>query len=133
MFSGERSRWELTINQYKIDLVNIIGDCAMAASFLSYCGPFDSSYRNQLVNDHWLKTIREVRLYHILKLFSRIVDLKQKFFYINFHELEIPASDNFKFASFMVQPTDIRHWNICGLPTDDFSCNNGKKIICFLF
>ena len=35
----------------------LVGDCLMAAAFLSYAGPFLSHYRDELVQDTWLKQV----------------------------------------------------------------------------
>jgi hypothetical protein len=35
----------------------LVGDCLMAAAFLSYAGPFLSQYRDELVQDTWLKQV----------------------------------------------------------------------------
>ena len=35
----------------------LVGDCLMAAAFLSYSGPFLSQYRDELVQDTWLKQV----------------------------------------------------------------------------
>jgi len=39
----------------------LLGDCIIAAAFMSYCGPFPSDYRN-LLNDMWLTRIKEERV-----------------------------------------------------------------------
>jgi dynein heavy chain len=41
------------------------------------------------------------------------------------HDQKLPVSDNFDFATFLANPTDVRDWNIQGLPKDDFSTENG--------
>lgn len=48
---GERARWEGSIAALETALANLVGDCLLAAAFLSYCGPFDSSYRSKLLED----------------------------------------------------------------------------------
>ena len=35
----------------------LVGDCLMAAAFLSYAGPFLSQYRDELVQETWLKQV----------------------------------------------------------------------------
>lgn len=35
----------------------LVGDCLLAASFLSYMGPFLSNYRDELLNI-WMKEVR---------------------------------------------------------------------------
>jgi dynein heavy chain, axonemal len=65
---------------------------------MSYAGPFNSSYRLSLVNGVWLAQIKA---------------------------LEVPYNKDFSFDYFIGKPTDIRDWNIQGLPTDAFSAENG--------
>ena len=38
----------------------LVGDCLMAAAFLSYAGPFLSQYRDELVQETWLKQVGDV-------------------------------------------------------------------------
>ncbi len=38
--------------------------------------------------------------------------------------LAIPCTPEFKFSSFLSKPTQVREWNIQGLPTDSFSTEN---------
>ena len=46
--ASEKTRWEKSITEYEAAYVNLPGDCLLAASFLSYCGPFTTDYRQQL-------------------------------------------------------------------------------------
>jgi len=76
----------------------LVGDVLISAAFLSYMGPFLSSYREQIVYNLW-------------------IDQLKKF--------AIPVSEEFEFCEFMVNPTRVRDWNIQGLPSDGFSTENG--------
>ncbi|KAJ1516963.1 Dynein heavy chain 2, axonemal [Coelomomyces lativittatus] len=96
--SGEKSRWESSIQHYEESIGCLVGDCLLAAAFLSYAGPFNSTYRSQLVEGTWMKTIRT---------------------------LEIPCSADFNVVRFLANEAEIRQWNIQGLPTDNFSLENG--------
>ena len=96
--AGERVRWESNITLFDAQMVMLVGDCLAAAAFLSYAGPFPADYRDALVVDTWL------------------VALKQK---------QVPSSGDFTMVSFLSRPTDVQFWNIQGLPTDDFSTENG--------
>lgn len=40
-------------------------------------------------------------------------------------KLLIPYSPEFSFCDFMAKPTQVRDWNIQGLPSDTFSTENG--------
>lgn len=74
------------------------GDVVVAAAFMSYAGPFPSEYRAALVDRTWLPMISDLR---------------------------IPASEGFSFSDFLADPSDVRDWNILGLPADAFSTENG--------
>eukprot|EP00753_Platysulcus_tardus_P011845 PLAT3317.25.p1 GENE.PLAT3317.25~~PLAT3317.25.p1 ORF type:complete len:2725 (+),score=1732.12 PLAT3317.25:536-8176(+) len=94
---GERSRWESSITELDGAMSALVGDCLVAAGFLSYAGPFDSAYRSSLVGG-WMAAVAKAA---------------------------IPCSPDFSFAAFLADPTDVRDWNIQGLPKDDFSTENG--------
>ena len=99
--AGERTRWESTITALDEQMVNLPGDCVVAAAFMSYAGPFPSEYREELVRLTWLPQIKH---------------------------LAIPSSADFHFASFLANPSDVRDWNIQGLPADSFSTENGVLV-----
>ncbi len=63
----------------------LIGDCLVASAFMSYCGPFLSEYRDEMVNNIWLAQIRT---------------------------LQVPCNPAFSFAEFMSKPTTVREWNL---------------------
>lgn len=60
--SSEKSRWEISIKEYKISQTNLTGDCALAAAFLSYGGAFDSEYRDSLISE-WMKSAHKVNIF----------------------------------------------------------------------
>lgn len=96
--AGEKVRWEQTVMELEEKLGYLVGDCLIAAAFLSYMGPFLSNYRDEIVNKVWLEELKK---------------------------LLVPCSPNFSFCEFMAKPTQVRDWNIQGLPTDSFSTENG--------
>ncbi|XP_064408838.1 dynein axonemal heavy chain 2 [Latimeria chalumnae] len=96
--AGEKIRWEETVTGLEEDMGYLVGDCLLAAAFLSYMGPFLSNYRDEIVSSIWMKQIRE---------------------------LCVPCSPNFLFSHFLSKPTAVRDWNIQGLPSDAFSTENG--------
>ncbi|XP_030837708.1 dynein heavy chain 2, axonemal [Strongylocentrotus purpuratus] len=96
--AGERDRWELNVHDLEENMVYLVGDCLVAAAFMSYMGPFLSHYRDHLVKEVWLKEVSK---------------------------LGIPRSPDFSFSLFMSKPTVVRDWNMQGLPSDAFSTENG--------
>ncbi|CDI82515.1 hypothetical protein EPH_0040020 [Eimeria praecox] len=99
--ADERDRWELSLESYKDKLGNIPGDALLGSAFMSYAGPFTSSYRSHLVKDLWMSKLQDS---------------------------SIPCSADFDFTDFFVTPVDVRQWQLDGLPTDPFSAENGVLI-----
>ncbi|XP_061620043.1 LOW QUALITY PROTEIN: dynein axonemal heavy chain 2 [Phyllopteryx taeniolatus] len=95
--AGEGVRWEQTVKGLEENMGYLVGDCLLAASFLSYMGPFLSNYRVELL-DIWMTEVQ--------------------------HQ-DIPCTPGFSFATFLSNPTAVRDWNIQGLPSDAFSTENG--------
>ncbi|KAF7269690.1 hypothetical protein GWI33_017275 [Rhynchophorus ferrugineus] len=95
--AGERQRWEDTVKELDLKYTFLPGDCLVATAFVSYMGPFVSSYREKMVA-MWEKEVVA---------------------------LEIPTSLDFNLINFLSDPTTIREWNIQGLPADNFSTENG--------
>nr|CAD7395754.1 unnamed protein product [Timema poppensis] len=95
--AGEKIRWGVTVQTLDEQFDFLPGNCLLATGFVSYTGPFVSQYRDELIL-LWKK--------HII-------------------ELEIPFSSDFSVITFLTDPTTIREWNIQGLPSDEFSTENG--------
>ena len=96
--AGERVRWAATIKVLRANIILLIGDCLLGAAFLSYMGPFVSAYRLRIMDKKWVPTVQEAG---------------------------IPYTRGFSLSTFLARPTDVRFWNIQGLPTDQFSTENG--------
>jgi len=95
--AGERVRWAATIKVLRANTVLLVGDCLLGAAFLSYMGPFVSMYRNRVMKK-WVTAVKDAG---------------------------IPHTAGFSLSGFLAKPTDVRFWNIQGLPTDQFSTENG--------
>ncbi|XP_014276767.1 dynein axonemal heavy chain 2 isoform X2 [Halyomorpha halys] len=94
---GEKERWELTILELEEAFDLLLGDVLLGTAFTSYVGPFLSSYRDELVNT-WISKAKS---------------------------MSVPASPKLNMVTFLVKPPVVRDWNIQGLPTDNFSIENG--------
>eukprot|EP00954_Amorphochlora_amoebiformis_P028689 1392074-Amorphochlora_amoeboformis.AAC.1 len=57
--SGEKKRWEVSIEQYMKSKLHLPGDCALAAAFITYAGPFDAGYRENLYRS-WRVALKEM-------------------------------------------------------------------------
>ena len=95
--TGERQRWKLEVEELHIFETKLLGNCLLGTSFLSYFGAFTAEYRLE-----------------ITRIFME--DLKK---------CCVPFTEDFKNESFLVSDNIVRNWNISGLPTDDYSIQNG--------
>eukprot|EP00756_Hemistasia_phaeocysticola_P025139 Hpha_TRINITY_DN15989_c0_g2::TRINITY_DN15989_c0_g2_i1::g.72379::m.72379/K10408/DNAH; dynein heavy chain, axonemal len=96
---SERDRWTTSIARYELGIENLIGDVLLASGMLSYIGPFTGEFRDTL-SQQWRKGIKG-----------------------------LPLSKNFAFVDFYSEPTEVRQWQLDGLPGDDFSVMNGVLIM----
>ncbi|XP_050431121.1 dynein axonemal heavy chain 1-like [Adelges cooleyi] len=94
--ANERERWIQLIANYKVFLVNIIGDILICAGSIAYLTPFTDKYRKSL-QDRWMDMMED---------------------------RQIPRSANSNIISILGEPVTIRHWQMAGLPRDDFSVEN---------
>ncbi|XP_035225006.1 dynein heavy chain 5, axonemal-like [Stegodyphus dumicola] len=95
--AGEYKRWTDESKQLKEQIKRLVGDVLVATGFLSYAGPFNQDYRMSLMKS-WRAEI-----------------LKRN----------IPASEKFNTMEMLVNPSVISEWNLCGLPSDELSAQNG--------
>ncbi|RKP21518.1 hypothetical protein ROZALSC1DRAFT_20453 [Rozella allomycis CSF55] len=94
---GEKDRWTLQSKEFAEQIGRLVGDVILATAFLSYSGPFNQTFRTQLLSI-WKE------------------DLKKR---------KIPFSADVDIISLLVDGTTIGEWNIQGLPTDELSIQNG--------
>lgn len=94
---GEKDRWTIQSKEFAIRIGQLVGDVILAVAFLSYSGPFNQSFRAQLLQD-WKKELA-----------------KRK----------IPHSEELDIIGLFVENTTVGEWNIQGLPTDELSTQNG--------
>ena len=78
--------------------MRLVGDCALACAFVSYCGPLNQDFRQ------YLTTVRLT------------TDLKER---------NIPLTANLDLTDFLADIGTIGDWNMAGLPTDPLSIQNG--------
>ena len=55
--TGERTRWTSDIGDLNNSKVQLVGDCLLAASFLSYAGAFTSDFRAGMIYDTFAKKV----------------------------------------------------------------------------
>uniref|UniRef100_A0A7S2K9S5 AAA+ ATPase domain-containing protein n=1 Tax=Leptocylindrus danicus TaxID=163516 RepID=A0A7S2K9S5_9STRA len=96
--SVEKKRWGHEILSLREGREKLIGDCLLSASFLSYVGAFSAEYRDKLMYDELLP------------------DLKAR---------NIPVSEDFQVEKMLITDSIAQSWNANGLPSDQFSIQNG--------
>jgi len=104
--SDENKRWSLGVASLQQKKHTLVGDVLLSAAFVSYIGAFNSNFRKELWEKHWLTDI-------IAK--------------------EIPVSDNIK--SLELTPKDVltsvsdqAKWANEGLPVDSISIENAAIV-----
>jgi dynein heavy chain len=96
--AGERVRWTEDSNNFGHTIEKLVGDCAIACAFVSYCGPFNQDFRRYLVQDK---------------------------FYNDCKSRNVPATKDIDIIPFLVDIGTIGDWNQEKLPTDPLSIQNG--------
>lgn len=97
LLADEKQRWKEEIINIKASEKLIPHDTLIAAGMILYAGPFTSEYRTTL-EKMWVQKLVEMKLSHT-------VDIRMTKF----------LGDNVK----------ILEWNLCGLPKDETSIENG--------
>lgn len=96
--SSENERWTNDLEGLKQRRVRLLGDCLLAAAFLSYEGAFSWDFRNEMVYQKWVKDVQE---------------------------RGIPLSQPFKVENLLTDEVEISRWGSEGLPPDELSVQNG--------
>lgn len=94
---GEEARWKVTVTTLSAAVVNVPGDVAVSAGTVSYLGPFTSDYRAKIV-DGWKGKLEE---------------------------LGVPFTEGCDIEQVLADPVKLRQWQLCALPTDSLSTQNG--------
>ena len=68
--AGERIRWEETVKELEEKMGYLVGDCLMAAAFMSYMGPFLSNYRDEIVSKTWLTEVMNFKILYDFMFFQ---------------------------------------------------------------
>jgi dynein heavy chain len=94
---GEKQRWTDSSLELGKKLVNVPGDVLLSSGLIAYLGVFTSQFRSKILLK-WVKMSKS---------------------------LQIPCSAKPSLRETLGDEVQIRDWNIQGLPTDEFSCENG--------
>ncbi|XP_064419638.1 dynein axonemal heavy chain 7 isoform X2 [Latimeria chalumnae] len=94
---GEKTRWSQTAKQLGKQYTNLTGDILISSGIVAYLGAFTINYRQFQAKEWALLCKRK----------------------------HIPCSEDFSLTVTLGEPIKIRAWNIAGLPSDNFSIDNG--------
>ncbi|KAH3860157.1 hypothetical protein DPMN_023048 [Dreissena polymorpha] len=92
----EQVRWGETVEQFNIQIGNVVGDVFVSAACVAYYGAFTSLYRQELVVE-WTGRCKE---------------------------LSIPVTQGMTVVNVLADNYEIRQWNSDGLPKDQVSTEN---------
>eukprot|EP00803_Ostreobium_quekettii_P011338 evm.model.scf_1312.1 EVM.evm.TU.scf_1312.1 scf_1312:839-40608(+) len=95
---SERVRWTEDMNELEAKINQLVGDCLLTSSFLSYTGAFTFDYRHAMVYGMWQKDVAERR---------------------------VPHSQPFSLETLLTSEVEITAWAAEGLPSDELSIQNG--------
>ena len=96
--SSEKVRWKVEKEKLLQARERLVGDCLIAAAFLSYTGAFTFDYRRRMVYDDWL------------------VDVQSR---------GLPMTHPFRLEQLLTSEVEISKWASEGLPADELSIQNG--------
>lgn len=94
---GEKQRWSENAANLHKSLGNVIGDVLLGAGCIAYLGYFSTEFRNEILRG-WNKLCLDKKL---------------------------PCTEKFSLANILGNQMQIRQNAICGLPSDNFSIENG--------
>jgi len=99
--SAENTRWTEDAKNFATRRLRLVGDVALACAFVTYCGPFNSEFRDKLTNEQFRGEMLRQRL---------------------------PASEHLNLVKFLVDEGTVGEWSLAGLPSDDLSVQNGIMV-----
>jgi len=94
---GEKSRWTETVAELEAKVSLLPGDSIIAAGFLSYAGPYNAEYRQELQTS-WTEEC---------------------------HSANVRLSEGATLTSVLGSPVAIQQWMVRNLPNDALSVENG--------
>eukprot|EP00743_Colponemidia_sp_Colp-15_P005816 GILK01006251.1.p1 GENE.GILK01006251.1~~GILK01006251.1.p1 ORF type:complete len:1675 (+),score=351.95 GILK01006251.1:567-5027(+) len=95
--STEKVRWTQQSGEFKDTIRRLIGDSALSMAFLSYLGPFNQEFRQNLFQV-WQEEL---------------------------HLSKVPFTKKLAITRFLADENTVGEWNLQGLPTDELSTQNG--------
>jgi dynein heavy chain len=94
---GEKVRWLQTVEELGVAYDNLVGDVLVSAGYVAYLGAFTPSFRAK-ISGGWRTLLSD---------------------------LDLPRTPGCDIRQTLADPVLIRSWNVCELPTDNHSIENG--------
>lgn len=98
--SDERVRWKRIIEQLKAEGAAVVGNAFLAAASIAYLGPFDGSFRADVLRD-WVAVAAS---------------------------LSFDVASDFALVDVVGDAVELREWQLLGLPSDAVSAENAISI-----
>jgi dynein heavy chain len=98
--SGENTRWTEDAKNFALRRSRLVGDVACVCSFVVYCGPFNSEFRDKLYANF-------------------LVDVKKR---------SVPGHETVELVQFLIDAGTIGEWALEGLPSDELSIQNAIMV-----
>ncbi|KAG2510575.1 hypothetical protein BBO99_00008735 [Phytophthora kernoviae] len=119
---GEKVRWTEDSNRFVERKQHLVGDCALAAAFLCYCGPFNREYRDLMVRERLPYELGAIATptSSVAANSSNTGSTKAPF--------TIPLTRNLALEEFLADVGTISDWKMQGLPSDPLSIQNGLLV-----
>ncbi|KAJ3023806.1 hypothetical protein HKX48_000940 [Thoreauomyces humboldtii] len=103
--ASENVRWNEAVAKFKEQEKTLAGDVLMSAAFVSYVGCFSKRYREELLQDYWLKYLTDPSNPH-----------------------KVPLSAGLDPLDILTSSAEIAKWNNEGLPSDRVSLENATMV-----
>lgn len=103
--ASEKVRWTEAVGKFKEQEKTLAGDVLLSAAFVSYVGCFTKRYREELLQDNWLKYLKT-----------------------DDPAIKIPLSPGIDPLDILTSSAEIAKWNNEGLPTDRVSLENATMV-----
>jgi dynein heavy chain len=101
--STENDRWKTGSEEISMLKTELIGNVGLATAFISYCGPFNTIYRDQIANERFMKDLTDLKIPFSPTIYNKLVE-------------------------FLVDEATTGQWNLDGLPKDTLSIQNGIMV-----
>jgi dynein heavy chain, axonemal len=94
---SEKDRWIQTKAKLGEDKQSLLGDMIIVTAFITYLGPFEGKYRNQILREKWQPLVGKYKIKH---------------------------SPDFSLKNIIGDEEVIANWTIQGLPNENVSFEN---------